>query len=270
MRIALIQLESPDAESAEHRLDRVRATLENLEPGIDLIVLPELWKVGYNNFDRYTEASENLDGPTTWTLAKIAQQRGCHIHTGTFVEQTEATKLRNTGVLIAPTGQIVHGYSKIHVFGYRSREAELLLPGTSVRTERTDLGTVAATTCDDLRFPGLWTEIVDGGAELVIVPAAWPMRRLDHWQLLTAARAVDNQVIVVACNAAGTHGGTELAGHSRIVDPWGRVVAEASAGESITIADVDIDIVAAARSEFPVLADRLDDYRQLSPRKVGS
>ncbi|MFI5433883.1 carbon-nitrogen family hydrolase [Rhodococcus baikonurensis] len=270
MKIALAQLASPDSETPAHRLERVRELLGQVDSEVDLIVLPELWRVGYNHFDDYATAAETLDGPTIQTLKALAVERQCYIHAGTIVEQIEQSRLRNTAVLIGPDAQICHHYSKVHVFGYDSLEAKLLQPGTQIHTTKTPFGPIAATTCYDLRFPGLWTELVTAGAKLVIVPAAWPAARREHWQLLTSARAVDNQVFVIACNATGTHSGVELGGHSRIIDPWGQVVVEADDREDIIIADIDPALVDRTRAEFPVLKDRLDDYSILNRRKVTS
>lgn len=267
MRIALVQVASPDSETPAHRLERVRTLLTRIEEPVDLIVLPELWRVGFNHFDRYDTDAESLHGPTVQTLATLAVERQCMIHAGSIVQRAE-DNLRNTSVLIDATGQIVHHYSKIHVFGYQSLETKLLTPGNQIYSAVTPHGVVAATTCYDLRFPGLWTELVGTGAEIVIVPAAWPASRREHWQILTAARALDNQVFVIACNATGTHGGVELGGHSRIVDPWGHVVIEADDTEGVTIAEIDPTLVHRTRAEFPVLADRLDDYTTLSKRKT--
>ncbi|WP_201408977.1 carbon-nitrogen family hydrolase [Mycobacterium paraintracellulare] len=264
MRIGLAQIASPDSETPEHRLERVRALLDDIDPGVDLVVLPELWKVGYNHFDDYLAVAEHLDGPTVQTLSTVAARRGCFVHAGSIVQHTAAGKIRNTALLIDPNGRIIHRYSKIHVFGYASREAQLLEAGTSIDAKSTPFGVVAATTCYDIRFPGLWAELVNTGAQLVIVPAAWPAARLAHWRLLTSARAVDNQVFVIACNATGTHGGIELGGHSRIIDPWGTVIAEADTTECVMIADIDPDLVEHTRAEFPTLVDRLDNYAALT------
>jgi predicted amidohydrolase len=143
------------------------------------------------------------------------------------------------------------------VFGYASREAELLTPGEELDVVDTKLGRLGATTCYDLRFPELWRGLVDRGARTVVVPAAWPAARLEHWRLFTSCRAVEEQVLLVACNATGRQdGGVELGGHSRVVDPWGVVLAEAGAEEGVTVCEVDPGVVDAVRAEFPVLADR--------------
>ena len=166
--------------------------------------------------------------------------------------------ITNTALLVGPSGDLLHRYDKIHVFGYQSREAELLEPGQSVSVVATPWGPTAATTCYDLRFPEIWRRLLDIGAETVVVPAAWPAARLAHWQLFTAARAVEEQVFVLACNAVGTQrGGVELAGHSRIVDPWGEVVAEGGSEECTVTADIDTARVRSIRADFGVTRDRV-------------
>jgi predicted amidohydrolase len=140
------------------------------------------------------------------------------------------------------------------LFGYESEESQLLTPGVEVRTISTDIGTLAMSTCYDLRFPELYRLLTE--AELVLVASAWPVPRMEHWRLLTRARALDNLFYLVACNAAGECNGVGLAGHSVVVDPWGEIVAEAGDGEEILRAHIDLPTVAKIRAEFPVLDDR--------------
>lgn len=263
MRIALVQVASPTTEPVGDRVERVAALVRAAAPA-DLIVLPELWATGYFSFDDYARDAQTVDGPLPRLLGELARQTGAHLHGGSFVERLPDGALRNTAVLFDPHGRLVHTYSKVHVFGYQSREAHLLRPGDRVASAPTPFGAVAATTCYDLRFPELWRCLVDAGAEIVVVPAAWPAARLAHWRLFTAARAAEEQVIVVACNATGTQGDVRLGGHSRVVDPWGTVLVEAGVDEGITYCDVDPGVVRAVRDEFPVLADRLPDYTDLT------
>lgn len=257
MRIAQIQVASPDEESVAARRQRV-TTMVVAAAGADLITLPELWAPGYFAFDQYTERAEALEGPTVAAGCEWARALGTWIHLGSIVEASTSGDggLHNTAVLIDPAGRVTHTYRKVHVFGLGSLEAQLLLPGDSVSVTSSPLGETGATTCYDLRFPELWRTLVDAGAESVIVPAAWPAARLDHWRLLSAARAVEQQVIVVATNATGEHGGVAIAGHSRVIGPWGDVIAEAGVDEGITWAEVDPAAPAEVRARFPVLADR--------------
>jgi predicted amidohydrolase len=258
MRVALVQVASPDAESRDERIIRIERLLRGIE-GADLIVLPELWSAGYFHFDQYESLAETLDGPTVTMCSRVASDLGVHLHVGSIVERAENGQLRNTSILLDPEGRIVHQYSKIHVFGYKSLEASLLTAGTSLPVAETAFGRVTGTTCYDLRFPGLWMELSNRGVEIVIVPAAWPAARREHWRLLTSA-----QIFVIACNTAGEQEGVELGGHSRVVDPSGVVLAEAGSGEEVVMVDIDPEQVARVRKEFPVIGDRLAVYENLS------
>ncbi len=256
MRVGLVQVASPPEESPDERRDRVGRLVAGAR-GADLVVLPELWAAGYFAFDSYAERAEPLDGPTVAAARGWARDLDAYVHLGSIVERDGEGRLFNTAVLLAPDGRIAHTYRKVHVFGYASREAELLTPGDGLDVCPTPFGPLGATTCYDLRFPELWRGLVDRGAHVVVVPAAWPAARREHWRLFTTCRAVEEQVLVIACNAVGVqHGGVELGGHSRVVDPWGKVLAEAGSAEGVTFCEVDPAVVDQVRAEFPVLADR--------------
>ena len=256
--VSLVQVASPPDETPAKRRDRVAAMIRDWVVGSDLVVLPELWANGYFEFESYPDDAEDLSGPTVTLGRELASELGCYLHLGSVLLRDSAGGMTNTALLIDPSGQIIHRYEKIHVFGYQSREAELLRPGGSVSVAHTPLGTLTATTCYDLRFPELWRAIVDAGAELGVVPAAWPDARRGHWRLFTSCRAVEEQIYVVACNAVGQQrGGVVLGGHSRIVDPWGEAVLEAGAGEGVFTAAIDTELVGRVRAEFPVLGDRV-------------
>ncbi|GAA1355961.1 carbon-nitrogen family hydrolase [Saccharothrix algeriensis] len=255
MKIALVQVASPPGEAPDDRRARVGRLVAGAR-GADLVVLPELWAAGYFAFDDYARRSEPLAGPTVGAARRWAAELGAHVHLGSVVERDGRGRLFNTAVLVAPDGRIAHTYRKVHVFGHASREAELLTPGDALDVADTAFGPLGATTCYDLRFPELWRELVDRGAQTVVVPAAWPAARREHWRLFTSCRAVEQQVLLVACNAVGVQEGVELAGCSRVVDPWGTVLAEAGADEGVTVCEVDPAVVPRVRAGFPVLADR--------------
>ncbi|NKX55738.1 carbon-nitrogen family hydrolase [Arthrobacter mobilis] len=263
MKVALVQVASPDGEDRQGRIERVERTLRGIQ-GADLIVLPELWSAGYFHFDQYEALAETLDGPTVSMCSRVAAELGVHLHLGSIVERAANGQLKNTSILLDPQGRIAHQYSKIHVFGYQSLEASLLTAGSSLLVAETPFGRVTGTTCYDLRFPGLWLELSNRGVEIVIVPAAWPAARREHWRLLTSARAVEHQIFVIACNAVGEQEGVELGGHSRVVDPSGAVLAECGADEQVLMVEIDPEQVARVRKEFPVIADRLPAYDNLT------
>jgi len=233
---------------------------------IDLIVLPELWPVGFFHFAHYAESAEPLDGPTVEFAVGLAREHGCWVHGGSFIEQGAATAagqepLHNTSVLVDPAGEVALLYRKNHLFGYESQEAQLLVPGDEAPVVAIEDLMVGAATCYDLRFPELFRGMLDAGAELFCVTSAWPASRLDHWRTLCQARAVENLAWLVACNAAGVDNGVALAGHSIVVDPWGDIVAEAGSGQELLVADIDPERVRVRglRAEYPFLSDRRSD-----------
>lgn len=269
MRVALVQVASPVQETPQKRRDRVGQLLRDGPPA-DLYVLPELWGAGYFSFEQYAERAEAMDGPTVNLLSDFAREHGAYVHVGSFLEDRGNGLVSNTAALVDPEGTMVSSYAKIHVFGYQSAEAELLEPGDTVSVVDTGYGRVASTTCYDLRFPGLWQRLSDLDAQLAVVPAAWPAARVEHWRLFTSVRAVEHQMFVLACNAAGEQHGTVLAGHSRVVDPWGNVLLELGSEPEIGVCEIDPSQVGAVRAEFPVLADRLRSYSALQNRERNS
>ena len=250
MRVTLIQTAVDGRLPLAERVAGVAAQVRECR-GADLVLLPELWATGYFAFDDYAATAEPLDGPTATALAAAARDAGVTLHAGSIVERDGAA-LHNTSLLFGPDGSLRHTYRKVHLFGYGSREQELLTPGDRVAGQ----GTLALSTCYDLRFPELFRAQVDGGAQLFLVAAAWPAARLAHWQLLLRSRALENQSWLLACNAAGAQGSVALAGRSAVVDPWGEVVAEAGDGPQVLSVEIDPDLPAKARAEFPALADR--------------
>lgn len=265
IQVALVQVASPDGESPDERRERVGALLREAPPS-QLYVLPELWAAGYFSFEDYPQRAEAVDGPTVSLLAEFAAERNAYVQVGSFLEDQGDGRVRNTAALLDPRGQMLGSYSKIHVFGYQSAEADLLVPGEHLSVTSTPYGHLASTTCYDLRFPGLWQRLSDLGAEIAVVPAAWPAARLEHWQLFTSTRAVEHQMFVLACNATGEQRGTALGGHSRVVDPWGTVLLELGEDEQVGVCEIDLRQVAAVRKEFPVLGDRLPTYDTLPNR----
>lgn len=267
MRIAVIQLGYDDNESMPERVDRVTALVRDTadEHRPDLVVLPELWGPTGFDYHRWEALAEPLDGPWVATMSDLAAELGTTLHAGSFIERLpeagpDGRTLANTSVLVTAGGERT-AYRKIHRFGFGSGEPKLLEAGTEVVTtqipSRTgESVTLGLSTCYDLRFPELYRQQVDVGAQVFVVPAAWPAARVAHWTLLGRARAIEDQAIVVQCNTSGTHARTEMGGHSQVISPTGEVLAEAGPDEEVLVVDVDPATVASAREGFPVLADR--------------
>ncbi len=250
-RIAVVQLRVDLRDELPDRAERV-AGLVRARVGADLVVLPELWAHGAFADDTWEQQAESLDGPTVKALRAASADAGATVHMGSILERAPDGRLFNTAVLIGPDGEIQATYRKIHRFGFAAGEARLLSAGEDLVVH----AGMGLATCYDLRFPELFRALLDRGARMYVVASSWPEPRIGHWRLLTRARAVENQCVVVACNAVGSHNGVTLGGHSVVVDPWGEVLAEGGAGEEVLDVDLDLDAVDRTRERFPVFADR--------------
>ena len=269
MKLALAQLRVEPAEVDGNRRRAVDAIERAAADGADLVVLPELFNVGYFAFEAYARTAEGLGGETLAQLATVAADRDVAVLAGSLVEDLEASAvagfevpatdgLANTAVFLDADGEQRAVYRKRHLFGYGSEESSRLVAGERCPTVDYRGFTVGVTTCYDLRFPELYRRLVDAGVTLTLVPSAWPYPRIEHWRLLPRARAVENQMYVAAANGAGEFETAELLGRSTVYDPWGTNLASASDDPALVTTTVDPERVAAVRKEFPALADRLE------------
>jgi len=169
----------------------------------------------------------------------------------------------NRSILIAPTGEMAATYDKIHLFdvtlaeGQSYRESSQAAAGDTLTLAKTELANIGLSICYDLRFPNIYRRLALAGAEILTVPSAFtrPTGQA-HWHILLRSRAIENACYVIAPAQCGTHPGErETYGHSMIIDPWGEVIAEASADHPQVIsAEIDLARVAKVRSQIPVLA----------------
>ena len=249
IRVALVQPEIRD-EPDSARLAQVASLLAEAR-GADLIVLPELWRVGYFDFGAYVRRAETIDGETVSFLRGQARDLGAFVLGGSLIERAHG-RLYNTAVLLDREGNLVGAYRKIHLLDYRSQERTILAAGEAVVTTPTEMGVLGLATCYDLRFPELFRTMAGRGAEVFLIPAAWPSRRVEAWDALSRARAVENQAYVLACNGAGKG----LLGRSRAVDPWGVVVASLGERPGVLTAEIDLLGLREFREEFPAWRER--------------
>ena len=249
LRVALVQHASGLEPAAN------RAALDELVPsGADLVVLPEAFARDFgeagSDVGPYAEAA---DGPFGAELARVAADRGTTLVAGMFERGDDPDRPFNT---LLVRGAATAAYRKIHLydsFGYR--ESDRLTAGP-VAPVLVDVGgfRVGLMTCYDLRFPELGRRLVDEGAEVIVVPAAWVAgpRKVDHWRTLARARAIENTCYVVAAGQPGPR----YTGHSLVVDPLGDVLVEAGEGEEVLSATLDHDVLTGARRTNPSLANR--------------
>lgn len=254
MRIASIQLEI--AEQTKERSIQQALHLMEKARGADLLLLPEIWNVGFFSFARYQTEAEEMDGPTVRAIQSKARELNAHVLMGSFVER-DGNDYYNTTLLLNPAGEMIGKYRKIHLFGYKSQESSILRRGETVSVIDCPWGRTGLSTCYDLRFPELYRKMVDQRAVFFLVTSAWPAVRLEAWGLFNQARAHENMAYLISCNCAGSSDGRKFAGHSMIVDPWGKIVAEAGEEQGILQAELDPRAVEQIRQDFNPLNDRV-------------
>ncbi len=242
--------------------ERVRAmAAQAAAQGANLLLLPELWPTGYDLSRTNDYAAPLGQGPFA-LMAGLAREHGLYL-LGTALEANPNGRPFNTAALYGPDGRLVGAYRKVHLFPPMG-EREHMTAGSSLPVFGWSWGRVALAICYDLRFPEQWRVYTCAGAQLILIPAEWPVRRVEHWRLLLRARAVENQLFVVGCNRAGTDADGEFGGHSAAVDPWGRVLVEGGLEPGLFLATLDLDEVSRARDRFPWLDDRRPEVYEAS------
>jgi len=271
MQLAVVQLEITPGD-VETNLSRAAEQIEQATAaGADLVVLPEQFVVGFFAFDAYPTHAAGLDGALFERLAEVAADNNVGLIAGTTVEDLSASAAAgydvpategyaNTAVFFDREGTQRGVYRKHHLFGYDSTEAELLVAGQRLPVVDFDGVSVGMSTCYDLRFPELYRELVEKGAELIVVPSAWPYPRVEHWKTLGRARAIENLCYVATANGSGAFpdADTQLCGRSAVYDPWGTTLAASGEEPTQLIAEVDPQRVESVRASFPALDDRRD------------
>jgi predicted amidohydrolase len=266
MRAAAVQLEAT-TDTDRNLASAERLTREAATDGAELVVLPERLDIRGGTSD-YVSRAEPLDGrPITWAR-KLARELGIDLVAGSVAERREGReRISNTSVHVGPDGEVRAVYRKIHMFdvevgGVDYRESEHSEPAGEIVLSETAGGVgLGLTICYDLRFPELYRILALRGARIVTVPANFTRITGEaHWEVLLRARAIENQVFVIAPgqgNRAGPEG--DSYGNSMIVDPWGEVLARAPMeGEHVVAAELDLARQDEVREKLPSLANRVE------------
>ena len=252
--VALIQLDCSSSEPVESRIARAHRMIGEAAAKAELVVLPELWHCGAFDIDAARTNAEPIDGPLVTGLAAAAKEHGIWLHGGSFAE-IDGGDHYNTSVLFTPDGRLAANYRKIHLFGFEGGETVLMSGGEELVVVDTPLGPTGLATCYDPRFPELFRALTAGDATAVVMCSGWPTPRIEHWDVLTRARAIEDQMWIIACNEVGEQPGITLGGHSVVVDPKGNVVAQAGEEETILYAQIDPELSGQWRAQFPALKD---------------
>jgi predicted amidohydrolase len=218
----------------------------------DLLLLPELWLHGYD-LERAQDWAAPLGEGGFAEMASLAREFQLHL-VGSILER-HAGGVSNTAVLYSPTGELLGSYRKIHLFRLME-EHRYLAPGEHATLCSTPWGPTGLAICYDLRFPELFRTMALAGAKLFVVPAQWPVKRLEAWLLLARARAAENELIVAACNRAGSDEDVTFPGRSIVVDPWGNTLIEGDDQERLLVVQADLHEIDKVRRYLPVYKDR--------------
>lgn len=257
MRISVLQLPVTVGDFARNAA-ALEAQLEDAAArGTDTVLLPELWDIGYfpRPIERYLDAGA---AKARELLSSLARRYKVNIVGGSVAEKT-GEGVKNTCFIFDRSGGCIARYSKTHLFT-PAKEQKTFTPGDRLTAFRLDGVSCGIIICYDLRFPELVRRLALDGIEVLFIAAQWPEVRLEHWRILTQARAIDDQLFLAAANGSGAFAnGIPLAGHSVIIDPWGRRLAEAEAGPSVITADINPAERQKIRTTFNFAADRRSD-----------
>jgi predicted amidohydrolase len=266
---AVIQLSSQ--EDVGHNLSRASALVaEAARAGAKLVVLPENFAyIGDDAGKR--ELAEKIDarpghiGPVLGAVVAMAKENCVDVVAGGMPEKSEEhDRPYNSSVLVDATGHVAGVYRKVHLFdvdladGTSHRESGSTTPGHDAVVTRVRDVSLGMSVCYDLRFPELYRALERRGARVVTVPSAFTLTTgKDHWHVLLRARAIENQVFVLAAAQHGKHArGRQTYGKSLVVDPWGEVIAQCGEGEGFAVARLDLAYQDRVRAQLPCLAHR--------------
>jgi deaminated glutathione amidase len=230
--------------------------------GADYVQTPEMTNIlALKRDDLFAKIVAEEQDPTLATMRELAQKLSIYIHIGSLAIKATPEKAVNRAFVIDRNGDIAARYDKIHMFdvdlagGESYRESNNYRPGDLAVVADLPWGRLGVTICYDLRFPALYRALAEAGASFLAIPAAFTKQTGEaHWHVLMRARAIENGCYVIAAAQGGQHeNGRSTFGHSIVVDPWGKIVAEGGTEPGLIMAEIDPAAVAAARSKVPSL-----------------
>jgi len=265
MKLAAIQMASgPQVAANLNEAGRLMAKAASA--GAGLVVLPENFAImALNDADRLSVAERDGAGPMQDFLASAARQHGVWIVGGTIpLLASDAKRVRAACLVFNDRGERVARYDKIHLFdvrldnGEEYNESSAIEPGTDSVVVESPFGRLGLAVCYDLRFPELFRQLLDRGAQIIAVPSAFTLHTgRAHWEVLVRARAIENLVTVVAAAQGGYHlNGRETYGDSMIVSPWGEVLDRLPRGSGVVVAEHDTRLAEQTRTLFPSIHHR--------------
>jgi predicted amidohydrolase len=260
-RAGLIQMRS--GRNPASNLDAALKLIgEAKQAGADYVQTPEMTNIMELSRDKLFAAIADEDQDSCLAaFREIARKLALYVHIGSLAIKVSSDKAANRSFLIDPKGGIVARYDKIHMFdvdladGESYRESRNFRPGELAVVTDLPWGRFGLTVCYDLRFPALYRALAEAGATILTIPAAFTRQTGEaHWHVLMRARAIENGCFVLAAAQGGTHeNGRDTFGHSLIIDPWGRILAEGGSEPGVIMAEFDPAVITAARARIPSL-----------------
>ena len=230
--------------------------------GADYVQTPEMTNIlAANRAQLFATVVEEKSDPSLAAFRELARKHAIHLHIGSLAVKHTDDRASNRGFLIDPQGEIRARYDKIHMFdvdlanGESYRESNNYAPGESAVLSDLPWGRLGMSVCYDLRFPALYRALAEAGATFLAIPSAFTRQTGEaHWSVLMRARAIETGCFVIAAAQGGKHeNGRETYGHSIVVDPWGRVLAEGGTEPGLIMAEIDPALITQARSRVPSL-----------------
>jgi deaminated glutathione amidase len=260
-KVGLVQMRSGSDPQA-NLVFVLNAIDEAKRGGADYVQTPETTNIrGVSRERMFANIVADEHDPTLATLREVARKLAIFIHVGSLAIKASPEKAVNRSFLIDRKGEIVARYDKIHMFdvdlagGESYRESNTYRAGELAVVADLPWGRLGLTVCYDLRFPALYRALAEAGASFLAIPSAFTQQTGEaHWHVLIRARAIENGCFVFAAAQGGMHeNGRATFGHSLVVDPWGRILAEGGTEPAVLMAEIDPAEVAAARSRIPSL-----------------
>ncbi len=271
MKIALCQ-RMTYTENKEKNIKETKEMLARTMDGcndVDLVMFPECNYGDVTDSRMAASYAEPMDGAYITLMKELAAQYKVNLIPGSFVEKGENGKVYNTFPFLDRQGQVLDKYRKIHLADSSgAKESDLVEAGKELKLVDTEFGKVGLMVCYDMRFPEMARSLALAGADLICAAACWPAGRVlpprvSHWDTLTKATALYNLTYFAACNVYGEVKESFPFGYSRVVNPWGDVIADCSSGTGIIYAEIDFEYQKWVREEVATFHNRRPDVYQL-------
>jgi len=262
MKVSLIQMNMKlgDTEYNYKHAEELIRTAAKEKP--DAICFPETWNVGSFPTKNLKELSDKDGKEIRALFGSLAKELNINIIAGS-IANVKNDKVYNTALVFDRQGNCIAEYDKTHLFTYANEDG-FFEPGNKTVTFELDGVKCGVIICYDVRFAELVRTLALKGIKVLFIPAEWPDVRVNHWNVLNLARAIENQIFIACCNSVGKAGKIQYGGNSALIDPWGEVLAKGGGEEEIITAELDLSIIDNIRNTINVFRDRRPELYEIN------